>query len=100
VDDRCELVDGVETEDGILRVHEVNNIEGYDLRSHSGVLTEGHIDVNLAQSFDPLVAEAVQRVLCFLQIFFLKPMLEKHCQVNMSAELPLSTRTLPTSLPK
>jgi hypothetical protein len=33
-------------------------------------LTKGHIDVNLAQSFDPLVAEAVQRVLCFLQVFF------------------------------
>jgi hypothetical protein len=36
----------------------------------TSVSTEGHIDVNLAQSFDPLVAEAVQRVLCFLQVFF------------------------------
>jgi hypothetical protein len=70
MDDRYKLLDGVATEDGIVRVHEVNNIEGYDLRSHSGVLTEGHIDVNLAQCFDPLVAEAIQRVLCFLQVFF------------------------------
>jgi hypothetical protein len=37
-----------------------------------GVLAEGHIDVNLAQGFDPLVTEAVQRVLCFLQIFLLE----------------------------
>jgi hypothetical protein len=33
-------------------------------------LAEGHIAVNLAQGFDPLVAKAVQRVLCFLQVFF------------------------------
>jgi hypothetical protein len=39
-------------------------------------------------------------VLRFLQVFFFKTMPEKHCQVNISAELPLSTRTLPTSLPK
>jgi hypothetical protein len=99
VDDRRKLVDGVATENGVVRVHEVNNIEGYDLRSHSGILTEGHIDVNLAKGFDPLVAEAVQRVLCF-KSSFLKPMSEKHCQVNISVELLLSTRTLPTSLPK
>jgi hypothetical protein len=70
VDDCCKLVEGVSTEDGIVRVHEVNNIEGYDFRSHSSVLTEGHIDINLSQGFDPLVAEAVQWVLCFLQVFF------------------------------
>jgi hypothetical protein len=70
VNDRCELVDGVMTEDGIIGVHKVNNIEGYDFRSHSGLLTEGHIDVDLAQGFDPLVVEAVQRVLRFLQVFF------------------------------
>jgi hypothetical protein len=70
VDDRCELVDGVTTEDGIIRVHEVNNIEDYDFRSHSGILTESHIDGNLAQGFDPLVAKAVQWVLRFLQVFF------------------------------
>jgi hypothetical protein len=33
-------------------------------------LAESHIDVNLAQGFDPLVAKAVQRVLRFLQVFF------------------------------
>jgi hypothetical protein len=30
----------------------------------------------------------------------LKPMPVKHCQVKMSAELSLSTRIHPTSLPK
>jgi hypothetical protein len=72
MDDRRKLVDCVAAEDGIVRVHKVNNIECYDLRSHGGILTEGHIDVNLSQSFDPLVAEAVQGVLCLLQIFLLE----------------------------
>jgi hypothetical protein len=48
MDDRCELVDGGAAEDGVVRVCEVNNIEGYDLGSHSGILAEGHIDINLA----------------------------------------------------
>jgi hypothetical protein len=65
-------LDGVAAEDDIVWVHKVNNIEGYDLLSHGGILTEGYIDVNLAQSFDPLVAEAVQRVLCLLQILLLE----------------------------
>jgi hypothetical protein len=72
MDDRCKLVDGIAAEDGVLRVHKVNNIEGYDLSSHGGIMIEGHIDVNLAQGFDLLVTEAVQRVLCFLQIFLLE----------------------------
>jgi hypothetical protein len=69
VDNCRELVDGVTTEDGIVRVYEVNNIKGYDFRPRGGILTEGHIDVNLTQGLDSLVAEAVQRVLCFLQVF-------------------------------
>jgi hypothetical protein len=48
MDDRCKLVDGVAAEDGVVRVHKVNNIEGYDLCSHGGILAEGHIDINLA----------------------------------------------------
>jgi hypothetical protein len=72
MDDRCKLVDSVAAEDGVVRVYKVNNIEGYDLSSHGGILTEGHIDINLAQGFDPLVTEGVQRVLCFLQIFLLE----------------------------
>jgi hypothetical protein len=72
MDNRCKLVDGVAAEDGVVRVHKVNNIKGYELGSHGGILTEGHIDVNLAQGLDPLVAEAVQRVFCFLQIFLPK----------------------------
>jgi hypothetical protein len=59
VDDCRELVDGVTTEDGIVRVHEVNNIKGYDFRPHGDILTKGHIDVNLTQGLDSLVAEAV-----------------------------------------
>jgi hypothetical protein len=41
-------------------------MKGYDFRPHGGILSEGHIDVNLTQGLDSLVAEAVQRVLCFL----------------------------------
>jgi hypothetical protein len=69
VDNCRELVDGVTAEDGIVLVYEVNNIKGYDFRPHGGILTEGHIDVNLTQGFDSLVAEALQRVLRFLQVF-------------------------------
>jgi hypothetical protein len=35
----------------------------------------------------------------FFKSSFLKPMPVKHYQVKMSAELPLSTRILPMSLP-
>jgi hypothetical protein len=66
VDNCRKLVDGVTAEDGIVRVYGVNHIKGYDFRPHGGILTEGHIDVNLTQGLDSLVAEAVQRVLCFL----------------------------------
>jgi hypothetical protein len=37
-----------------------------------GVLPEGHIDINLAQFLNPFVTEAIQRVLCFLQVFLFK----------------------------
>jgi hypothetical protein len=59
VNDRCEFVDGVAAKDGIVRVYEVNNIEGYDFRPHGGVLSEGHIDINLAQCLNSFVTEAV-----------------------------------------
>jgi hypothetical protein len=59
VNDRCELVDGVAPEDGIVRVYEIDNIKNYDFRSHGGVLPEGHIDINLAQCLNSFVTEAV-----------------------------------------
>jgi hypothetical protein len=40
--------------------------------SHSGVLPEGHIDIDLSKYLDSLVAEAIQRVLFFLQVLFLE----------------------------
>jgi hypothetical protein len=59
VNDCCELVDGVAAEDGIVRLYEVNNINGYDFRPHGGVLPDGHIDINLAQCLNSFVTEAI-----------------------------------------
>jgi hypothetical protein len=70
VNDRRELVDSVAAKDGIVQVYEVNNIKGYDFRPHGGILTEGHIDI--IQRLDSFVAEAIWRVLRFLQVFSFK----------------------------
>jgi hypothetical protein len=72
MDDCRELVDSVAAKNSIVRVYEVDNIKGYDLRPHGGILAEGHIDINLSQRLNSLVAEAVKWVLRFLQVFSFK----------------------------
>jgi hypothetical protein len=59
VNDRCELVDGVTPEDGIVRVYEVNNVNGDDFSSHGSILPKGHIDINFAKCLNSFVTEAV-----------------------------------------
>jgi hypothetical protein len=63
MDDCRELVDSVAAENSIVRVHEIDNVKGYDFRPHGGILAEGHVDINLSQRLNSLVAEAVKRVL-------------------------------------
>jgi hypothetical protein len=59
VNDRCELVDSVAPEDGIMWVYEVENVKGNDFSSHGGILPEGHIDINFTQRLNSFVTEAV-----------------------------------------
>jgi hypothetical protein len=59
VNDRRELVDSVAAEDGIVWLYEVNNMKGYGFRPYGGILTEGHVDINLSQRLDFFVTEAI-----------------------------------------
>jgi hypothetical protein len=52
-------MDCVAPEDGVVWVHEVNDIKSDDFVSHSGILPEGHVNIDFAKCSDSLVAEAV-----------------------------------------
>jgi hypothetical protein len=59
VNDGCEFIDCVAPEDGVVWVHEVNDIKVDDLGSHGGIVPEGHVDIDFAKRLDSLIAEVV-----------------------------------------
>jgi hypothetical protein len=58
----CTLVDNVSSEDGIVGVLNVNDVEGYNFSSHFRALAEGDIYVSFADSFNFISTEAYQGV--------------------------------------
>lgn len=70
MDDCREFVDNASAEDGVVRVHDIHDVEGYKLHSHCGSLAEGHMYISLAKGLYLLPLEAYQRILCFLDVLF------------------------------
>src|SRR6185369_8161272 len=99
MDYNCKLHQGVAAEDGIVWLVDVHYIEGYCFCSLRDPFAERDVELYLAEGLDSLASEANERVLRFLQSLLCEPILTKHCHTRMSAELPLSTKILPTSFP-
>jgi len=63
MDDCRELDDGVATEDGVVRVGKVYDIEGYELRPLGVTFTNGHVQFNFPEGLNFLPSEADEGIL-------------------------------------
>jgi hypothetical protein len=76
--DHCrKRVDNVSSEDGVVGILNVNDIEGYDFSSHGCASAEGHIYVSFDDSFGFLSTEVYQGVHLLLQILLYETHLDE-----------------------
>ena len=80
IDDCHKLDDAVATEDGIVWVGYIYDIECYELRSLGVAFSKGHIQLYFAEGFDSLPPKADEWVLRLVQVLL--------CQAHLDKALP------------